>query len=74
MRSLYTEDIEGNMMLIKEPNPNSPSTVKTIISKNIWTKSKEVPEILIRAHSINGLCLYQKLTNLISPGSQSEIQ
>ena len=54
-------------MLIKEPGPNSPSTVKTTTSKSIMTKSGEAPEILIRAHSTNGLFLCPKTTNLTTP-------
>ena len=73
MRSLYTEDIEGTPLLIKALNLNQLFIAKNTISKNIRIKSREVPGILIKVHSTNGLYLFPKDKNLTTPGSLSEI-
>lgn len=38
MRSLYTEDIEGNLHRMQELNLNPPSSKKVITDKNIRKK------------------------------------
>ena len=74
MRSLYTEDIEGTMSLMKVAGLSHQLSAKSITSRNTWTKSGEVPGILTKVHSMNGLFHCPKGKNLTTLVSPSEIQ
>ena len=58
------------LLLTKEVDPSLLFTAKTTTSRNTWMKSKEVPETLIKVHSINGSSLCPKQTDLIILDSQ----
>lgn len=73
MRSLYTEDIEGNLHRMQELNLNPPSSKKVITDKNIRKKLWGVQEIQIRHINMNGLYPYQKSANLIIRENPTEI-
>ena len=61
------------MSLMKVADPNRQLSVKTTTSRSIWMKSGEVPGILTKVHSINGLFHYPKGKNLTIPANPSEI-